>query len=98
MTLDAYRRRIDSIDEEILILLNRRAENAQRIGELKVAAGLSVVDREREERVLRRAAELNEGKLSDDAAIRIFGLILHESRQIQFQVAADIALQGELQK
>ncbi len=61
--LKQHRDAIDSIDTQILELINARAEHARRIGEIK---GGGVMYRpEREAQVLRRIKELNRGPLPD---------------------------------
>ena len=83
MKLEDYRKEIDSIDAEILWLLNKRAEAAGKIGVLKAKAGLPIVDSDREGEVLRRVSQANGGILTDDSVIKIFRRIIRESRQVQ---------------
>ncbi len=71
-----HRNAIDSIDHQILNLLNQRAEHARAIGALK---GTGVVYRpEREAYVLRRIQELNHGPLSNSGIARLFREIMSE--------------------
>ena len=63
-----HRNAIDTIDAEILRLLNERAQHAHAIGELK---GTGAVYRpEREVAVLRRIQDLNKGPLPDESVAR----------------------------
>ena len=72
--LKQHRDAIDSIDAQILELINQRARHAQKIGEIK---GGGVIYRpEREAQVLRRIKELNPGPLSDESAARLFREIM----------------------
>ena len=71
--LSQHRASIDAIDEEILKLVNRRAEHAQAIGALKNGA---VYRPEREAQVLRRIKENNPGPLSGETAARLFREIM----------------------
>ena len=72
--LKQHRDAIDSIDAQILELINARAEHARRIGEIK---GGGVMYRpEREAQVLRRIKELNRGPLPDELAARLFREIM----------------------
>ncbi len=87
MKLEEGRKQIDEIDTEILALLRRRAALARRIGHLKMAAGLPVVDSHREEIVLGRIVRENEGELCESALLRIYREILDESQRIQRAVA-----------
>ena len=59
MTLEEVRTKIDAIDRELLRLLNARAECVNVVGEIKQREGLEIYAPEREEKLLRRLAELN---------------------------------------
>ena len=95
MKLEEGRRIIDAIDTEIMILLNRRAHISRRLGREKKNAGLPILDREREEVVLRRIVRENEGEIADQALVQIYREILRESRRIQDAVVADHSVVGE---
>jgi chorismate mutase len=86
MTLEQKRKDIDEIDKEILSLLSRRADVVREIGEIKLMAGLPVVDWGREAEVIRRAAHQCDGSLRDKAADRIYRAILREAREIELEV------------
>lgn len=83
MKLEESRKKIDKIDTEILILLNRRAEISREIGVLKLGAGLPIVDQGREDDIIRRIARENEGTMQDQTVVEIYHAILGESRRIQ---------------
>ena len=87
MTLEQKRRDIDQIDGEILALLGRRAGIVREIGEMKLKAGLPIVDWAREAEIIRRAAQHGGGPLADDAADRIYRAILREARQIELELS-----------
>ena len=89
MKLEDSRRLIDEVDAEILVLLKRRAALARRIGELKLRAGLPVVDPMREDVVLGRAVRENGGEMCEGALRRIYREILDESQRIQMEVAGE---------
>ena len=95
MKLDECRKAIDAIDTKILDLLNRRAALSRKIGVIKTAAGLPVIDLHREDMVIRRIGRNSTGEVSLDTAVRIYGEILGESRRIQLSIAAEIAANGE---
>ncbi|WP_035056845.1 prephenate dehydratase [Andreprevotia chitinilytica] len=72
--LKQHRDAIDSIDAQMLQLLNERAQHARTIGEIK---GGGVVYRpEREAQVLTRIKQLNQGPLSDETAAKLFREIM----------------------
>ncbi len=72
--LSELRDRIDAIDQQILELVNRRAECAIEVARTKQAEGEtgSFYRPDREAQVLRRIKELNPGPLGDDAAAHLF--------------------------
>ncbi len=80
---EALRRRIDTLDEELLTLLNRRQEVAQEIGRLKNREGQGTLDFQREEEVLAHLMHLNPGPLSQSALRNIFREIISASREVQ---------------
>ncbi|TDR71649.1 prephenate dehydratase [Paludibacterium purpuratum] len=74
--LKIHRDAIDSIDAQVLDLLNQRASHARAIGEIK---GGGVVYRpEREAQVLRRIKSLNRGPLSSESVARLFREVMSE--------------------
>jgi chorismate mutase/prephenate dehydratase len=74
---------IDSIDEAILELINRRLGLAQQIGSVKRQSGNQVVDSTRESEILNRLSALNRGPLNPNVLRHIFVDIIAASRAIQ---------------
>lgn len=72
--LPVLRDRIDAIDQQLLQLINQRAECALEVARTKLAEGEtgSFYRADREAQVLRRIKELNPGPLSDHAAMHLF--------------------------
>ena len=83
--LNTFRARIDSIDDIILELLNRRLKYALEINQIKVGHGEQVMDTTREKRILERLLGYNEGPLSQEGLERIFSTIISESRGLMEQ-------------
>ncbi|HEX3231101.1 MAG TPA: bifunctional chorismate mutase/prephenate dehydratase [Pyrinomonadaceae bacterium] len=83
MGLENWRSQINALDDELLRLLNQRAELALGVGESKKDSGLSVCDHTREREVTERMCSINEGPLDDRAVVELFRAIIHESRRIQ---------------
>lgn len=83
MTIQNWRKKIDTIDATLLRLLNQRAEYAIEVGKLKGERGLSLWAPGREHEILSRMERLNPGPLDSDAVTKIYRLILNESRRIQ---------------
>ncbi len=76
--LSELRQKIDSIDEQILKLINQRAECAIDVAKTKIAQGETgnFYRPDREALVLRRIKELNPGPLSDETAMWFFREIM----------------------
>lgn len=81
--VDGARSEIDRIDLELVRLLNRRARQVARIGEVKARYGEPVYQPDREERIFQRVLAANEGPLEDDAVKRLFERILDEARRLE---------------
>lgn len=69
MSLPEWRKEIDRIDEQVVQLLNRRAELAQEIGHAKAHLRSHYFTPEREHTVFKRLLSVNKGPL-DSAAVR----------------------------
>jgi len=88
--LNDFRSEIDRIDKEILKLLNKRAELALKIAEIKKKKGLSFYDPVREKRVINNLVKLNKGPFTDDTVKTLFRellsatLALQESQKIAY--------------
>lgn len=81
--LDALRRKIDAIDEEILQRINDRLHIVMEIGKLKEKMGEAVIDRTRERDIIERLSNLNKGPLPQRTLQQIFNRIITLSREIQ---------------
>jgi chorismate mutase len=81
VSIEHWRGEIDTVDEELLQLFNRRARYAIEIGLLKRRAGLPIEVPEREAAIIARMIEENEGPLDGDAIQRLFEAVISESRQ-----------------
>jgi chorismate mutase len=87
--IDELRRRIDAIDEQLVVLLNERAACALGIGEVKERLGLPIYQPAREAEVLAHVGRVNAGPLSADALVRVFERIIDEARRLERAAAAD---------
>jgi chorismate mutase / prephenate dehydratase len=83
MSLDEFRSRINNLDNQILHLLNQRAEAALKIGDLKRQAGVPAYVPEREMEVLRRIAESNQGPLTAEMTRAIWREVLSACRALE---------------
>ena len=81
--LDAWRKRIDEIDQQLLKLLNERSQCAVEIGHLKKNAKLPAWQPQREAEILRNVVRSNPGPLDDAAIRRLFERIIDEARSLE---------------
>lgn len=81
--LKQWREQIDIVDDQLLRLLNQRAEIAGEVASIKKSCGLPVYDGEREQAILDRVCKLNHGPLEPSGLISIFRCIIRESRKIE---------------
>lgn len=82
-TLASLRKQIDSIDREIVQLINRRAETAQEIGRIKDENGQVVYQPCREGQVLDRVVALSKGPVSDACVRAVFREVISGSRSAE---------------
>ena len=81
--METLRRGIDSVDEEIVRLLDRRAWMARRIGEIKHQNGLAAYAPARERVVLDRVAALSEGEFPRRGLQAVFREIISSSISLE---------------
>jgi chorismate mutase/prephenate dehydratase len=83
MKLQQLRTKIDSLDRQILKLLNQRLDLALKIGQAKASTGQEVFAPEREAALLARLRALNRGPLPTAALEAIYREVLAASRSAQ---------------
>ncbi|MGH9355395.1 MAG: chorismate mutase [Terriglobia bacterium] len=81
-----WRKRIDEIDQQMLKLLNERAQCAVEIGHNKKQHNQPAWAPEREAEILRNVVEANAGPLNDAAVRRLFERIIDEARSLERHV------------
>jgi chorismate mutase/prephenate dehydratase len=86
MSLDDWRSRINNLDNQILNLLNQRAEAALKIGDLKRQRDVPAYVPEREAEVLRRIADSTSGPLTAEMTRAIWREILSACRALEMPV------------
>ncbi len=91
MRLDEIRRRINTIDFEILKLLNSRMEYAIRTKTLKPR----VADRTREDEVIGYIERHSRGLIEPEFCRKLFANIITESKRLQGEACRLIGFQGE---
>jgi chorismate mutase len=82
-SIQEHREAIDDIDQQIVRLLNKRAENALAIRALKPAAQMGLFDPKREEEIFERLTAGNPGPLFDDDLRTIYAVILKVSKEMR---------------
>ncbi|HLL38077.1 MAG TPA: chorismate mutase [Rubrobacteraceae bacterium] len=83
--IEELRSRVDEVDRELIRILNERARIVQEIVAIKAEAGKPLFDPRREEEILQKVAEENQGPIYDTSLREIFTLILHRIRDLEVQ-------------
>jgi len=79
--LAAYRQKIDSLDRQLVELIQQRARVVAEIGNLKREAHLSITDSNREQQVIAKAQQLaKDGPMPKEAVGRIYQKLIEEMR------------------
>lgn len=81
--IEKIRRSIDRIDDDLLSLLNQRAQQAKKIGQAKKRANVEVFSSQRERQIIERLFEKNKGPLGEDEIEDVFEAIFTTCRSIQ---------------
>ncbi len=77
------RERVDSIDCQVVNLLNERATLALEIRDLKPAVHWGLYDPKREEQIFENLAKCNQGPLYADNLREIYEAILHVMKELR---------------
>jgi chorismate mutase-like protein len=85
MEIFDWRKKIDELDEQIVRLLNQRAEAAHAIGRLKRQANAPVYEPQREKDVFEHVRRSNPGPLSATEVVDIYERIIDVMRALQKQ-------------
>lgn len=81
--ISGWRNKIDTLDEQIVQLINERAKAAIAIGDLKHHSNLPVYEPKREQTVFEHVRRVNQGPLPDHEMQHIFERILDVMRSLQ---------------
>ena len=77
------RQQIDSLDEEIILLLKKRMGISKEVGNLKEELQIPVEDKDREQEIIDRLTKQAGRNLSEEQLIRIFTAVFKSSKQVQ---------------
>lgn len=83
MTLAEHRKAIDTLDAQIVKLLNERTQHALGIGTLKLKAGDEIYAPHRERAVFQRIKKLNAGPLTEESLRAIYREIMSSALALQ---------------
>lgn len=84
MKLEKVRKKIELIDERLVLLLTKRFKLARKAYEIKNKLGLPIKDQRRETEVLEKAKKHAENlKLNKSFISKLFKEIIRESKKIQ---------------
>jgi len=83
MDISDWRQKIDELDEQIVALINKRAEAAKAIGEIKREKQLPVYEPGREQTVFDHVRAVNPGPLADAEILDVYERIIDVMRTLQ---------------
>jgi chorismate mutase len=83
MDIQAWRRKIDELDRQIVLLISERAAAAQEIGRLKRQTDLPVYEPNRERVIFENVRTHNPGPLPDIELVHIYERIVDVMRALQ---------------
>ena len=72
LNLTDLRIQIDAIDQELLVLLNKRAQVAEKVGEVKKREGTPFLRPDRVAKVIAQIQQANQGPLHNDHVAAIW--------------------------
>ena len=85
MELRDFRKKLDSLDEELVEIISKRMDVCAKIAEFKLQKNISIRDPEREDELIKDRYEKLKSKGIDDEKFvsDLFNLVLSKSRQVQ---------------
>jgi chorismate mutase len=83
MEISDWRKKIDELDEQIVRLINQRAEAARAIGALKKAVELPIYEPQREQAVFDHVRTINAGPLDNAELLHVYERIIDVMRTLQ---------------
>ena len=77
------RQKIDKVDLELLNALNQRAKIVMEVGKIKQKEQIEVLDKGREEALMKRLSEHNTGPLDEEMLQDLFQSIINILKRLQ---------------
>lgn len=89
--LDVIRQEIDQVDQELVVLLEKRMTLVNQVAAYKKATGKAILDTSREDAVLKKVASRVQNKSFEATLVDTFADIIKNSRDYQAkQLKADL--------
>jgi len=83
MEIEDWRKKIDELDEQIVVLISKRAEAAKAIGLAKRDKDIPVYEPKREQEVFAHVKAVNPGPLGDLELISVYERLMDVMRTLQ---------------
>ena len=83
MEIEDWRKQIDEMDEQMVALINKRAQAAKQIGLLKRETALPVYEPQREREIFEHVKRINPGPLSNAELLDVYERIIDVMRTLQ---------------
>jgi chorismate mutase len=83
MEIEDWRKKIDQLDEQIVLLISERAAAAKAIGSLKRDSSLPVYEPQREQHVFTHVKTINPGPLDDAELLHVYERLMDVMRTLQ---------------
>lgn len=83
MEIEDWRKQIDEMDEQIVELVNKRAQAAKQIGLLKRETALPVYEPQREREIFEHVKRINPGPLSNAELLDVYERLIDVMRTLQ---------------
>jgi len=84
LSIHQLRKKIDKLDEKIITMLSKRKYLSMKIGTIKAQSGITVVDKEREKKLMLRYEKLSKKHNLQESLVRkLFKLVIFNSRKLQ---------------
>jgi len=82
-SLQEIRKKIDSVDDEIIFLLLKRLKLSKEARDWKSELSLDVEDEEREAEIIDRISKISKGEISEENMRKIYSIIFEYSKNDQ---------------
>ncbi len=83
MNLSELRKKIDTIDSRLVVLLNKRARLSLAIGKEKIKSHKGIYSPQREKEILKRLKDLNKGPMSEEDIEAVYREIMSSSLALE---------------